>query len=260
MPSHDIRLERSNGRATITFDNLRKFNALSHETMRRLAEFIKEVAADNSARVLIVTGAGDRAFAAGADIRAMEEMTTAQLVDELPLIQDAVTALEKLSKPVIARINGVALGGGTEISLACDFRIASENAAFGLPEVRLGIIPGYGGTQRLPRIVGIAKAKEMLFLGSQISAAEALQMGLVNRVVPYEQLDSAVDKLVDQLLAMPPLSLRFLKEAVCYGMQMDLDSAIRMEARLFTNCFGSEDRREGVKAFLEKRNPSFKGR
>jgi enoyl-CoA hydratase len=257
---NDIKLEKKEGRATITFDNPQKFNALSHETMWRLAELIKDVSEDESIRVLILTGSGNRAFAAGADINKMEEMTAVQLIHELPLIQDVVASLEKLTKPVIARINGIALGGGMEIALACDFRIAAENAVFGLPEVKLGIIPGYGGTQRLPRIVGIAKAKEILFLGNKINAVEALQIGLINRVVPYEQLDTTVENLADQLLAMPPLSLRFLKEAVYYGMQMDIDSAIRMEARLFTNCFGSEDRIEGVRAFLGKRKPLFRGR
>lgn len=260
MKDETIHLEQKGVAATITMSNPKKLNALTHDMMWQLGKTLKNLEQDDRVRVVVLTGTGDRAFAAGADIHKMRAMTSETIVKELPTIQAVVGQLERLPKPVIARVNGLALGGGTELALACDFRIASENAVFGLPEVTLGLIPGYGGTQRLPRIIGIAKAKELLFTGDQIDAQEALRVGLVNRVVPYEGLDAAVDGFVDKLSALPPLSLRFLKEAVNVGMQMDLDSAIRMESRLFAGCFGSEDRAEGIKAFLEKRKPRFSGR
>ena len=259
MDLKHIVLRKAEGTATIIVSNPGKLNALTHDIMRELSQAVKEVSKDEGVRVVILTGEGDRAFVAGADIGKMEKMTTTQILNELPEMQDIVGQLEGIPQPTIARINGIALGGGTELALACDIRIASENAVFGLPEVKLGIIPGYGGTQRLPRIIGTAKAKELLFTGDQVSADEALRMGLVNQTVPYKQLDVTVDRFAAKLLALPPLSLRFLKEAVNYGMQMDLRSAIRMESRLFASCFGSEDRAEGVRAFLEKRTPEFKG-
>jgi enoyl-CoA hydratase len=259
MDSDHILLKKDNHKATITISNPGKLNALTHDIMRDLSRVLKEISEDSRIRVTILTGEGDRAFVAGADIGKMEEMTTAQILNELPEMQNIVWQLECLPQPTIARVNGIALGGGTELALACDIRIASENAVFGLPEVKLGIIPGYGGTQRLPRLIGIAKAKELLFTGDQVKADEALRLGLVNQTVPYRQLDEAVDRYSDKLLGLPPLSLRFLKEAVNFGMQMDLSSAIRMESRLFANCFGSEDKAEGIRAFLEKRKAQFKG-
>jgi len=259
MDSKHVFLRRVEHKATIVISNVGKLNALTHEIMREFSQVLKEVSKDSLIWVVILTGQGDRAFVAGADISKIEKMTTVQILHELPEMQDIVRQLECLPQPTIARVNGIALGGGTELALACDIRIASENAAFGLPEVKLGIIPGYGGTQRLPRIIGIAKAKELLFTGDQVSADEAQRIGLVSQVVPYEQLDAAVDSFSEKLLALPPLSLRFLKEAVNFGMQMDLRSAIRMESRLFANCFGSEDRVEGIRAFLEKRKAHFKG-
>jgi len=259
MESKHILLRKAQGTATIIMSNPGKLNALTHDIMREFSHAVKEVSKDESVRVVILTGEGDRSFVAGADIGKMEKMTTDQILNELPEMQDIVAQLEGIPQPTIARVNGIALGGGTELALACDIRIASENAVFGLPEVKLGIMPGYGGTQRLPRIIGTAKAKELLFTGDQVSAEEALRLGLVNQVVPYEQLDAAVDRFSGKLLTLPPLSLRFLKEAVNFGMQMDLGSAIRMESRLFANCFGSDDRVEGIRAFLEKRKAHFKG-
>jgi enoyl-CoA hydratase len=259
MDSKHVLLKKEEHRGTIIISNPGKLNALTHDIMRELRHAVKEVSRDEEVRVVILTGEGDRAFVAGADITEMEKMTTAHILNELPEMQDIVAQLEGVPQPTIARVNGIALGGGTELALACDIRIASENSVFGLPEVKLGIIPGYGGTQRLPRIIGMAKAKELLFTGDQMMADEALRMGLINQVVPYDQLDAAVVRFSEKLLKLPPLSLRFLKEAVNFGMQMDLRSAIRMESRLFANCFGSDDRVEGVRAFLEKREAQFKG-
>jgi enoyl-CoA hydratase len=260
MKAERILIDRQEGRAIITVNNPERLNSVSHATMWELEKAITDVAQDDDVRVIVLTGAGDRAFVAGADITKLEGITNAQIIDELPRLQRVVGLLEVLPQPVIARINGIALGGGTELGLACDFRIASENAVFGLPEVRLGIMPGYGGTQRLPRMIGIAKAKELLFTGDQIDAHKALDIGLVNQVVSYAELDEAVENLAQKLCNMPPVSLRFLKEAVQCGMQMDLESAVRMESRLFALCFGTEDKQEGVRAFLEKRRPIFKGK
>jgi len=167
MDSEHILLKRIENKATITISNPGKLNALTHDIMREFSQVLKEVSKDSRIRVVILTGQGDRAFVTGADISKIEKMTTVQILHELPEMQDIVRQLECLPQPTIARVNGIALGGGTELTLACDLRIASENAVFGLPEVKLGIIPGYGGTQRLPRIIGIAKAKELLFTGGQ---------------------------------------------------------------------------------------------
>lgn len=260
MKKKKILIDKQKNRAIITINNPERLNAVSHATMWELEKAIEQVGQDDTVRVVVLTGAGDRAFIAGADITKLEEITTKEIINELPRLQRVVGLLENLPQPVIARINGIALGGGTELSLACDFRIASENAVFGLPEIRLGIMPGYGGTQRLPRMIGIAKAKELLFTGDQIDAHKALDIGLINQVVSYSELDGAVDNLAQKLCNMPPLSLRFLKEAVQCGMQMDLESAVRMESRLFALCFGTEDKQEGVRAFLEKRKPDFKGK
>lgn len=259
MQGPHLLVEDRKGVATITINHPDQLNVLSHPLMRELGDVIEGLAGRDDVRAVVLTGAGDRAFAAGANIADIDHMTTLQIIKELPDMQMVVDGLERLPQPTIARVNGIALGGGTELALACDFRIASGNAVFGLPEVKLGMIPGYGGTQRLPRIVGIAKAKQMLFTGDQIDAFEALEIGLVHQVVDLDELDAAVARLAEKIMALPAVSLRFLKEAVNVGMQMDLHAAVRMEARLFAACFGTEDRREGVKAFVEKRTPNFKG-
>lgn len=235
-------------------------NSLTIDVMRELDHALKKIENDEHLRVLIITGAGDKAFISGGDIKYMEKITARELLNEQTEGQEIIRRMEELRKPIIARINGLALGGGTEIALACDIRIASEKARFGCPEITLGIIPGYGGTQRLPRLVGSGKAKELMMTGDIISAEEAYRIGLVNRVVPHHQLDAEVDGLAKKLCERPPLGLQMVKEAIDYGVQMDLYSAIRMEARLFNILFNSEDKREGMAAFLEKRKPIFTGR
>ncbi|MBW2097115.1 MAG: enoyl-CoA hydratase/isomerase family protein, partial [Deltaproteobacteria bacterium] len=227
---------------------------------RELDHALKGIEADESLKVAVLTGAGDKAFIVGGDIKYMEKVSASTLLNEQTEGQNIIRGMEELRKPLIARINGVALGGGTEVALACDIRIASEKARFGLPEITLGIIPGYGGTQRLARLVGAGKAKELMMTGDIISAEEALRIGLVNRVVPHEQLDEEVDKLAKKLCERPPLGLQMVKETVNYGLQMDLNSAIRMEARVFNILLNSEDRKEGMSAFLEKRKPVFSGK
>jgi enoyl-CoA hydratase len=235
-------------------------NSLTIDVMRELDHALKGIEADESLKVCVLTGAGDKAFIAGGDIKYMEKVNASILLNEQTEGQNIIRNMEELRKPLIARINGVALGGGTEMALACDIRVASKRAKFGLPEIILGIIPGYGGTQRLARLVGAGKAKELMMTGDIISAEEALKIGLVNRVVPHEKLDEEVDKLARKLCERPPLGLQMVKETVNYGLQMDLNSAIRMEARVFNILFNSQDRKEGISAFLEKRKPVFLGK
>jgi len=247
-----------NGIGRAHFNRPEKLNALNTDVFRDLETIMSCCEDDDTIRVVIFTG-NEKAFVAGADIENMSKGDIRSAYELTDLTMRVQERLADLPKPTIAAISGYALGAGCEVALCCDFRIASQNAVFGLPVVKLRIIPGYGSTQRLPRIIGIAKAKELLFTGEQISADEELSIGLVNQAVDYDQLDGTVEKFADKLIALPPLSLRSLKEAIQFGMQMDLESAIRMESYLFANCFGSEDRIEGVRAFLEKRKPKFKG-
>ena len=255
-----IIFSKNNGVGKVEINRPDSLNSLTIDVMRELDHALKGIEADESLKVAVLTGAGDKAFIAGGDIKYMEKVSASILLNEQTEGQNIIRGMEELRKPLIARINGVALGGGTEVALACDIRIASEKARFGLPEITLGIIPGYGGTQRLARLVGAGKAKELMMTGDIISAEEALRIGLVNRVVPHEQLDEEVDKLAKKLCERPPLGLQMVKETVNYGLQMDLNSAIRMEARVFNILFNSEDRKEGMSAFLEKRKPVFSGR
>lgn len=246
--------------ARIEVNRPESLNSVTIDVMREIDFALREAENDDDIRVVVITGSGDKAFISGGDIKYMEKMTARDLLNEQTEGQEIIRKMEELRKPIIARINGFALGAGTEIALACDFRIASEKARFGLPEITLGIMPGYGGTQRLPRLIGKDKAKELVMTGDIISAEEAYKIGLVNKVVPHNQLDIEVNSLAKKLCERPPLGLQMIKEAINYGMQMDLYSAIRMEARLFNILFNSEDKKEGMRAFLEKRKPVFKGR
>jgi enoyl-CoA hydratase len=255
-----ILFSRKDHVARIEVNRPESLNSLTIDVMRELGYAINEIENDEHLRVVIITGTGDKAFISGGDIKYMEKITGRELLNEQTEGQEIIRRMEELRKPIIARINGIALGAGTEIALACDIRIASETARFGLPEITLGIIPGYGGTQRLPRLIGIGKAKELMMTGDIISAEEAYRLGLVNKVVPHNQLDAEVDSVAKKLCERPPLALQMIKEAINYGMQIDLHSAIRMEARLFNILFNSEDKKEGMAAFLEKRKPTFKGR
>jgi enoyl-CoA hydratase len=183
-----------------------------------------------------------------------------ETLSEVPKGQDICMQIDNFCKPVIARINGVALGGGTEIALSCDIRIAADIAIMGVPEIKLGIIPGYGGTQRLPRLIGMGKAKELVLTGDHISAEEAYRIGLVNQVVPLEELDNAIAKLCEKLSSKSPVAMFMAKESMNNGIQADLRTGLGIEAKCFSLCFGTEDRIEGMNAFLEKRKPEFKGR
>lgn len=257
----DIRLDKSGNVATITIDRPKVLNAIRFQTMLEIQSALKDIEADETIRVVVLTGAGEKAFISGGDISIMARgQGYIETLSEVPKGQAVCSEIENFPKPVIARINGIALGGGTEVALSCDIRIAAETAIMGLPEIKLGIIPGYGGTQRLPRLVGMGKAKELVFTGDHITAQEALNIGLVNQVVPPDQLDEAVTKLAQRIAARAPVALHMAKVALNNGTQADLRTGLDIEARCFSLCFGTEDRVEGMNAFLEKRKPEFKGK
>ena len=258
MSYEDIRVKREGRVAVITVDRPKVLNATRHETILEIDRALDEIEGEENIRVIVLTGAGEKAFIAGGDITLMA--SDPLWAHKASKGQDVCTRIELFPKPVIARINGVALGAGTEIAMCCDIRIAAETSIMGQPEVRLGIIPGYGGTQRLPRLVGMGKAKELILMGRHISAQEALHIGLVNQIVPMAELDNAVMKVAERLAGMGPAALHMAKIAMNYGIQADLRTGLALESRCYSHCFRTEDRIEGVNAFLEKRNPQFMGR
>lgn len=243
--------------ATLTINRPDVRNALNQETCREIREVINEVSSDDEVQVLVITGAGEKAFIAGADINALKDRSMAQTLDnEFQLI---LRELETLKKPVIAAINGYALGGGCEVALACDIRIAADNAKLGQPEINLGIMPGAGGTQRLARLVGPGIAKELIFTGRIIDTSEALQMGLINRSVQQEELMSTVNEMAEDMSKKSPLTLSIAKLVINSGLDADITTGLTIERLGQTAIFGSSDRKEGIEAFLEKRKPNFKG-
>jgi enoyl-CoA hydratase len=261
MKYEDIKLTKEDVVATITIDRPKVLNAIRHQTMLEISDALKDIESDESIRCVVITGAGEKAFISGGDISIMARGSGyVETLYELPRGQQICTDIEHFPKPVVARINGVALGGGTEVALSCDIRIAADTAIMGVPEIRLGIIPGYGGTQRLPRLVGMGKAKELVLTGDHISAEEAYRIGLVNQVVPRDELDEAVAAMCKKLSSKSPIALYMGKTAINHGMQADLKTGLEIEARCFSLCFGSEDRIEGMNAFLEKRKAEFKGK
>ncbi len=253
---YDIR----EGIAWITFNRPKVLNALNNQTIEELGEIVGDLATNSQVKGAILTGAGEKAFVAGADINELASMDPLAGKDFAKKGQAVTLALENLSKPVLAAVNGYALGGGCEISLACNMRIASEKAVFGQPEVNLGIIPGYGGTQRLPRLIGKGPALEILLTGRMVSADEALRLGLVNKVVPAEKLYEEAEKLMKTILSKGPLAVKYVLDSVNNGLQMSLVEALDYEASLFGLVCHTEDRKEGTKAFLEKRAPNFAGK
>lgn len=245
--------------ATITINRPDKLNALNEATRRELSDLLRVFEGDDGIRVVIITGAGEKAFIAGADIGEFKGRTP---VDQFRVMtgSNVFEAVENFNKPVIAAINGFCLGGGCELAMACDIRIASERAKLGQPEINLGIMPGGGGTQRLPRLVGLGAAYKLLYTGELISAAEALRIGLVDEVTAPDALMERTHALAGMIAAKSPIALRLIKEAVRASVRAPLDEGIRHEATLFGLVFSSEDKVEGVKAFLEKRPPQFSGR
>jgi len=259
MEFKNILVCKSAGFAVITINRPKVLNALNYETMLELNQLIEDLAKDSSIRVVAITGAGDKAFVAGADITEMQSMTALEGRNWGKLGQEVFSKIENMPQPVIAAINGFALGGGCELAMACDIRIASDRAKFGQPEVSLGITPGFAGTQRLPRLVGRAMAKELLFTGDMIDAATALRIGLVNKVVPHEDLMESVKVLAEKILLKAPQAVQLCKAAVNNGMNMDTQSAYAYEAEVFGLCFSTLDQKEGMSAFVERRPAKFVG-
>jgi enoyl-CoA hydratase len=251
--------EIENGIATVTFNRPKAMNALNAALITEFSGVLDGIGQDESIRVLILTGAGDKAFVAGADINELAEFDPLKGKHFSTLGQTAIGKLQNLSIPVIAAVNGYALGGGSEIALACDFIYASENAMFGLPEITLGLIPGFGGTQRLPRLVGLNMAKELIFTGRMMTATEAEKIGMVNRVLPSEALMAAVKKTAAAIAKKGKVSLRAAKQAINASMNVDLITGCAIESDAFSLCLASVDAKEGTAAFLEKRNAEFKG-
>ncbi|MBI5710528.1 MAG: enoyl-CoA hydratase/isomerase family protein [Candidatus Eisenbacteria bacterium] len=237
-----------------------KLNALNRETLGEVEDCARRFAADPARGALIVTGAGEKSFVSGADIAELAVLGPREAEEVSRCGQRVCDALERAGKPVIAAVNGYAFGGGCELALACHVRLASENAVLGLPEVSLGIMPGYGGTQRLPRLVGPGRALEIILSGRRVKADEAERIGLVNRVVPREQLLEEAVKLAETILKNGPLAVSAVLEAVTRGMQLPLDDGLRLESGLFGLLAASEDMHEGLKAFLEKRTADFRRR
>jgi enoyl-CoA hydratase len=260
MSSYEtLLLDRRGAVALLTINRPDKLNALNIKTRQEGAAALEELQADEGVRVVVITGAGDKSFIAGADISEFEGRTALTQRDVMTG-RSLFTAFDAFTKPVIAMINGFCLGGGCELAMACDLRIASEKARFGQPEINLGIIPGGGGTQRLTHLVGESKAMEMILTGDMIDAQTAQQIGLVNRVVAHAELEAETMKIAEKMAEKSPIALRMAKEAVKTAARSTLDEGLRREIDLFALCFSSEDKDEGVRAFLEKRKAEFKGR
>jgi enoyl-CoA hydratase len=256
----NITLEKKNQIAYITVNRPKVLNALNMATMQELKQAFASAKEDNEVRVVILTGSGEKAFVAGADIGELSQHTPVSAKAYTHQGQAIIDAIENLGKPVIACINGFALGGGCEIAMACTMRLASDNAKLGQPEVKLGLIPGYGGTQRLPRLVGKGIAMQLVLTGEMITAQEAHRIGLVNEVVPAGELIARAEAIAAKIVANAPLAIQYSMEAVNRGLDMTLADGLFLEATLFGVCCSTEDKNEGTKAFLEKRPAQFKGK
>lgn len=257
MNEGTLLLEKSDGIALITINNPQVLNAMTVASYELLEQMLAGLETDSSVGVVLLTGAGDKAFVAGGDIRYLETLGVEGGREIALLAHRVYDRIESFPKPVIAVINGYALGAGCELAMACDMRIAAESARLGQPEVKLGIIPGFGGTQRLSRLIGKGRAKEMIFTGEMIDAKEAWRTGLVNRVVPAERLLEEARAVAAKMLDKSASAIRIAKEAIENGLEMDFARATRYEADLFGLCFATADAREGLKAFVEKRAPKF---
>ncbi|OPX36312.1 MAG: hypothetical protein B1H11_07655 [Desulfobacteraceae bacterium 4484_190.1] len=249
------------GVATVTFNRPKAMNAMNAATFRELGHAIDYCKGNESIKAIILTGSGGKAFVVGADITEINKMES--IKDSMAFIElghNILRAMELMEKPVIAAVNGLALGGGTEIAAACDMRFASENAMFGTPEINLGLIPGWGGTQRVARLTGIGAAKELIMSGDLITAQRAYEIGLVNRVFAPQELLSETKKYAKNLGAKPAFAMKMAKYAINFGYDLSLDNARALEIQCASQCFSTEDLKEGMAAFLEKRKPKFKGR
>jgi enoyl-CoA hydratase len=261
MSDEDVLYDAHDGIANITINRPQKYNALNMAVVTRLRELFKQAEEDPSVRVVILSGAGDKAFAAGADITEFQGKNSEAVRPLLENGQELCQYMETMSKPIIAAVNGFALGGGCEIAMASDIRYASANAKFGQPEINLGIIPGFGGTVRLPRLVGVGIAKELVFTGDQIKADEALRIGLVNKVFDsVESLHEGVNELATKLAKQPGVAIKLAKQSLNNAWHLSLLDNLAFEVNVFCQTFDTEDKDEGVAAFLEKRKPEFKHR
>lgn len=260
MEFNNIIFEKNGPIGMLTINRPKALNALNSQTLKEIDAAIDYIAEDSEILAVVITGAGEKAFVAGADISEMKDMNTMEGRKFGVLGNKVFRKLETLDVPVIAAINGFALGGGCELSMACDIRLASSKAKFGQPEAGLGITPGFGGTQRMARIVGLGMAKELIFSGKIINAEEALRIGLVNRVVEPEALLEEAKKLASTIASNAPIAVKLCKAAINRGMQCDMDTALMYEAEVFGECFSTEDQKEGMTAFVEKRDKCFKNR
>jgi len=256
----NLLIESSGGIATVTVNRPKVLNALNMTTMDELRAAFTDIKSDAAIRVAILTGSGEKAFIAGADISELAKHDAVSGKEYTHRGQSVLDLIENLGKPVIACINGFALGGGCEIAMACTMRLASSNAKLGQPEVKLGIIPGYGGTQRLPRLVGKGVGMQLVLTGEMISAEEALRIGLVNEVIAADQLIARAEAIAQKVIANAPLAIQYAMEAVNHGFDLTLAEGLYLEATLFGVCCATEDKTEGTAAFLEKRAPMFRGR
>lgn len=260
MDFENLIFKIDNNIATLFFNRPKALNAINQALLKDLSAVLDEIETNQDIKVLVVTGSGEKAFVAGADISELAKMTPLKSKIFSSTGQTLLSRLENLSIPVIAAVNGFALGGGTELALACDFIYASEKASFGLPEITLGIIPGFGGTQRLTKIVGANMAKELIFTGKIIPAAQAKEIGLVNKICAHDSLMDDVMKCAQTMASRGCVSLRAAKESVAAGQNLDIATGCIIENDAFTVCMTSPDAKEGTSAFLEKRKPEFKGR
>lgn len=258
----NIRLEnKENGLWILTINRPEALNALNGTLLNEMGDALRQLSEMDfdHAKALVITGSGNKAFVAGADIKEMTDMSSEQAYQFAQKGQSIFQELNLLKIPVVAAVNGFALGGGCELALGCDFIIASDNAKFGLPEVSLGLIPGFGGTVRLMQAVGLRKAKELIFTGDMISADEAKRLGLVSEVVPQSELISTVEKKLSTILSKSPLAVASSKKSILEAYNVEIDNALQNEAKIFSVLFSSEDTKEGTRAFMEKRKPQFKG-
>ena len=259
MDYKNLILEINDGIGIIKINRPKALNALNSETLVEIKDAAQKLSSDPDVRVVIVTGEGDKAFVAGADILEMKDLDAIEGMAFSQRGHEAFAVLENMSKPVIAAVNGYALGGGFEVALACDIIYASEKAKVGFPEMTLGIFPGFGGTQRTAKLVGLAKAKELIFSGKTIAAQEAYDMGLLNKVVADDQLMVEVMALANKIKANGPFSIGLAKECINKSLYLGMEEALMLEARDFGLCFATSDQKEGMTAFVEKRKPTFKG-
>jgi len=259
MPTGYIKVEKEEGMGILTIDRP-PVNALTTEMVKEIGEEIEKLEKDDEVQVIIITGGGNYAFVAGADVKEFDQIEPEKGYDVARAGQEAFWKIEHCEKPVICAINGMALGGGNELAMACDIRIASDRARFGQPEVGLGLFPGYGGTQRLPRLVGKAKAKELIFTGRTLRADEALKIGLINQVVPDREELRAAKDMAMQIMSKAPIAVKLAKKAINEGLELPYEKAFELEAEFVRELAKTEDLKEGIKAFLEKRQPEFKGK